>query len=324
MSLYKRGGVWWSYIYVDGIRQQHSTGATNRRQAQLVEQKLKAQANARRHELVQVDRTRTFTDLAARFVAQAGPRLYHLERIQMLLPYFADKALVKISKAMTKDYRRLRKAEKPIKDATINRDLSVLRHMLFWAVDEGLLVANPLSRLRLERERRTYRPVLSVGDESKLLTASAEHLAWIIVAAVDTGMRRGEILGQLWEDIDFERQLLWVTRSKTPEGESREIPLNQSALYATGTKPPRRGSGLRLRRSADQDCRISLEGGNSSRRNSLSPLSRLTPHVRDKVDGSRGDAGGPHGPDGSFQRRASAFRLRPRGIAGQARRHSAT
>jgi integrase len=47
----------------------------------------------------------------------------------------------------------------------------------------------------------------------------------MVVAALDTGMRRGEITHQLWEDIDFQRRLLSVTRSKTPEGEAREIPL---------------------------------------------------------------------------------------------------
>ena len=38
-------------------------------------------------------------------------------------------------------------------------------------------------------------------------------------------MRRGEITSQLWEDIDFSQEVLFVTHSKTPEGESREIPL---------------------------------------------------------------------------------------------------
>src|ERR1700716_4007981 len=45
------------------------------------------------------------------------------------------------------------------------------------------------------------------------------------IAALDTGMRRGEITHQRWEDIDFYSRVLSVTRSKTPEGESREIPL---------------------------------------------------------------------------------------------------
>jgi integrase len=64
-----------------------------------------------------------------------------------------------------------------------------------------------------------------VAEEQQLLSASGGHLRPMVIAALDTGMRRGEITSQLWEDIDFSRRLLSVTRSKTPEGESREIPL---------------------------------------------------------------------------------------------------
>ena len=41
MSLIKRGNVWWSYFYQDGIRHQSSTGTCNRRQAETIEAKLK-------------------------------------------------------------------------------------------------------------------------------------------------------------------------------------------------------------------------------------------------------------------------------------------
>ena len=50
-------------------------------------------------------------------------------------------------------------------DATVNRALSVLRHILYWAVDEQLIQANPLARLPLVRERRLKRPVMSVAEE---------------------------------------------------------------------------------------------------------------------------------------------------------------
>jgi integrase len=58
-----------------------------------------------------------------------------------------------------------------------------------------------------------------------LLGAAKDHLHAMIIAALDTGMRRGEITSQRWEDVDFSQRVLFVTRSKTPEGESREIPL---------------------------------------------------------------------------------------------------
>jgi integrase len=101
---------------------------------------------------------------------------------------------------------------------------------LYWAVDEFLLAANPVARMRLTGERRIRRQVLSCEEEKKLLLAASEHLYRIIIAALDTGMRRGEITNQLWEDIDFSRRILSVTKSKTPEGDAREIPLT-SRLY---------------------------------------------------------------------------------------------
>src|SRR5205823_7699528 len=82
-----------------------------------------------------------------------------------------------------------------------------------------------LARMKMARERRTRRQVLSIAEENSLLTAAKSHLYVMTVMALDTGMRRGEITSQLWEDIDFSQKVLFVTRSKTPEGESREIPL---------------------------------------------------------------------------------------------------
>jgi len=68
---------------------------------------------------------------------------------------------------------------------------------------------------------------MSVEDEIKLLSVAPIHLKRIIIAALDTGMRRGEILNQLWEHLDMQRKVLSVSRSKTPEGEAREIPLTR-------------------------------------------------------------------------------------------------
>jgi len=130
----------------------------------------------------------------------------------------------RITKSMTADYRRHRHAAKTVTDTTINRDLQALRHMLFWAVDEGLLQSNPLSRLRLVQERGKPRSILALEDEGRLLAAAAPHLRQLIVASLDTGMRRGELFHQLWEHVDFNRKLLSVTQSKTAGGEGREIP----------------------------------------------------------------------------------------------------
>jgi integrase len=200
--------VWWAIFYIDHVRYQASTGTNIRRQAEVIEQQFKKEANERRHSLVQVDPKMTFGELAARFIANAGAGPHHLDRLKHLLPYFADVPVVQINKGMVTEYRRYRHSRKSLKGATINRDISVIRHILYWAVDESLLLSNQLTRVRMERERRTRRPVMSVEEEIRLLEVSPVHLKRIVITALDTGMRRGEILNQLWEHVDLNRGLL--------------------------------------------------------------------------------------------------------------------
>ncbi len=80
------------------------------------------------------------------------------------------------------------------------------------------------------RERRKPRPLMSPDEEARLLSQAAPHLQGLVISALDTGMRRGELLTQRWEHIDFTRRLLFVTHSKTAGGEAREIPLT-NRLY---------------------------------------------------------------------------------------------
>jgi integrase len=253
VSLFKRGNVWWSYFYEDGVRYQSSTGTSNRKQAETIEARLKEEVNNRSRGIVKSDPHMKFGELAARFIASGSVRPHHLYHLRILLPFFAEVPVLRLTKSLTDEFRRRRQAASCIKDATVNRDLSVLRHILYWGVDEQLLAANPIARLRMARERRTRRQVLSVAEEDLLLAAAPEHLRNMIVAALDTGMRRGEITGQRWEDIDFSRQLLFVTRSKTPEGESREIPLTKrlhelllDRAKNTGTVFDFRGESVRI------------------------------------------------------------------------------
>jgi integrase len=225
MTLWKRGNVYWSYVWVDGVRHMKSTGTGNRRLAERIDERYREEANLKRHGVSQPSPDMTFGELAARFLAEGVPKPYHIDRLKVLLPFWSEIAIGSITKNLAREYRAARHREKQLTDTTVNRDLECLRHILFWAVDEGILLTNPLSRMRLERERKRKRPVLSLGEEDLLLQAAAPHLRSIVIAALDAGMRRGELLTERWEDVDFARRLLFISHSKTPEGESREVPL---------------------------------------------------------------------------------------------------
>jgi integrase len=237
MSLWKRGNVWWTYFYVDGVRHQQSTGTPNRRHAERIAQQLMDEARLVKHNLPNGDPNMTFGALAARFLANAQPTAHHLDRLKQLLPYFADLPILRITKPVVREYRQRRHQLKRVTDTTVNRDVGVLRHLLYWAVDEGLLDSNPLARLKLVPERRVPRPVLTVDEERQLLAAARPHLRDLVVVALDTGMRRGELFHQRWEHIDFARNVLLVTRSKTVQGEGREIPLTARVRALLEARP---------------------------------------------------------------------------------------
>jgi integrase len=225
LSLFKRGGVYWSYVYVQGVRHARSTQTGNRRTAEQIDQKHKEEIRLKATLCPELAPTMPFAELAAKFLGAGTAKAWHKERLKILLPYFADHPIGKINKSAIRQFRTERHKRKKLTETTVNRDIECLRHFLYWAVDEGILPANPIARIRLERERRKKKPVLSPAEEALLLPAASPHLRDITIVALDTGMRRGEILHQLWEDMDFPRRLLYVTHSKTPEGEAREIPL---------------------------------------------------------------------------------------------------
>jgi len=251
VSLYRRGPVWWSAVWIDGVRHMRSLETGNRRQAEALENRWKDELHAQRFQLPQFRPDMPLAELWARFLAEGDVKPWHHQHAKAFLALFAETPIGRITKNDIARFRKFRHEEhrrthtkpgKPLSETTVNRDIEVIRHLLYWATDEGILAANPIARVRMVRERRARRPVLSVAEEVKLLTAAAKHLCPIILAALDTGMRRGELTSQTWEDVDFDRGVISVTHSKTPEGEHRLIPMT-GRLSAT-LREHRKPSGI--------------------------------------------------------------------------------
>jgi integrase len=243
MTLWKRGNVYWTYVWADGIRHAKSTRTGNKRLALRIDEQYKEELALARTFPNRLQPDLTFGELAARFLAEAGPKPHHIDRLKILLPYFADSPIAQMNRAAARDYRKYRHdRKKSLSETTVNRDLEVLRHLLFWAVDEGYLATNSLSRMPMVRERRKPRPVMPPDEEARLLSQAAPHLHGLVISALDTGMRRGELLAQRWEHIDFARRLLFVTHSKTAGGEAREIPLTNRLFEVLSAA--RQGEGL--------------------------------------------------------------------------------
>ena len=237
MSLYKRGGVWWAYIWIHGVRHGRSLKTGSKREAVIREREFQEELDTRRHKQIQLNPEMPFAALATRFIGSASFKPYHDNQLRSLLPYFGETPLTELNRVQADAYRSYRKNKDGVVDATVNRDLETMRRILFFAVDSGILLINPMSRVQMVRARRKRRPVLSLEEEPKLIEAATKHLKPIIIAALDTGMRRGEILSQKAEDVDLTRGVLYVTKSKTAGGEQREIPLTSRMQGLIPTLP---------------------------------------------------------------------------------------
>ena len=111
------------------------------------------------------------------------------------------------------------------KPATVNKELGLIRHAFNIAIREWEWCRdNPMRRVSLEKVRNERDRWLTPDEDTRLLTHSVPWLQDILVFALNTGMRRGEILGLEWRAVDLNRQVLVVMKSKN--GEKRTVPLN--------------------------------------------------------------------------------------------------
>src|SRR5262249_40243838 len=120
--------------------------------------------------------------------------------------------------------------------STVNRYLSALAHAFCIAVREwGWLEDSPMRNVRKPREPRGRVRYLSDEERHRLLGACRESLNpslhTIVVLALSTGARRGELLSLRWPDVDLKRGTLTFHRTKN--GERRTVPLTGQALALT-------------------------------------------------------------------------------------------
>lgn len=106
MSLYKRGGVYWSYIWQDGVRYARSTGTDKIRKAQDFDRTHKIELQAKKLRPAELNPEMKFADLFARFLAGAEVKSFHIERSKAFLPYFAEMRLCDITKNEIIRYRK--------------------------------------------------------------------------------------------------------------------------------------------------------------------------------------------------------------------------
>lgn len=196
-------------------------------EGKLVERPLKAPA------LGQYDaETDTFSDAAGKYMA------YYVEQhkasstdrlrsaLLSLCQAFPGKRLDEIHSFSLERYKAERK-QAGYADATVNRELACLKNLYNMAIKWGVVRDNPVRAVKFFRENNGRLRWLSREEEAALFAHCAPRLKTLVLAAVDTGFRAGELRSLRWQDVDFARGTVAVRSEYTKNGDPRTNPMTE-------------------------------------------------------------------------------------------------
>jgi integrase len=147
-----------------------------------------------------------------------------------LLPFFGKMKLSKIQSQKTEEYKR-KKIQSGLNNKTINNHLAVLNKCLDTAREWKFIDERP--RIRLLKLKPLHHDYLSESECEILLNGATGIIKEMILLALRTGLRFGEIIALDWQDVDLDRKMLSVSKSisrglmgSTKSNRSRHIPLS--------------------------------------------------------------------------------------------------
>jgi integrase len=229
MGIYKKGNVYWMIKQYRGKKAERSLDTSVKRVAEERYSKIVSEIVDGSYFEKQIERTATFQEMTAKYM-QKYHRIRDEYTVRKLLPVFGPFILADITTEMISDYRDHRL--KTVAPATVYQELALMRRMWNIARKEWKWVQkNPVADLSFSVGNRNARDRWLSPDEERALLEKAANPSWLhplLIMALHTGMRRGEILDLLWKDVDFLRRLITVQKSKN--GEKRAIPISQTLL----------------------------------------------------------------------------------------------
>jgi len=144
---------------------------------------------------------------------------------------FGNKLVGTIKQEDLEAYQIRRENEDKRARATIDYELSIVKTMINKAFDNDKVGPDALKAFR--RTKKLLKPganardrILSVEEYIRLLDAAPKHLKPILTVAYNTGMRKMEILGLTWDQVDLKKGFIRLKADQTKEKKDKSIPIN--------------------------------------------------------------------------------------------------
>ena len=231
-NVYQRrsGGCWSVDFYVNGKRIQKVVEATSKEEARLALQQERVKnfdtelfdKEPRQEKIGFKNFAKTYhQDYMQTVRRNFSPDTY---RLKILCGYFKNVNLRNLTPLDIERFRASR-IKKGNSKSTVNRYLQLMGKMFNLAIEEGYLEENPARKVKSFSEKDNLKErILTHVEEEKLMANCSGTLKSIIAVALNTGMRRAEILNLTWNQVDFQAKRIKVVKTKS--GKPRFIPVN--------------------------------------------------------------------------------------------------
>lgn len=244
--IYKKGDSYYTDIRHHGQRRRKKIGK-NRQVAEKVLQKILGDLTLSDHGIMS-DEKITVRNFAVEYLASKKQvlRPYSYTRVESILRTHVLRMLghlflYDLTPEKFYGYQSKRLGH-GVTNATVNRELSVLKNLLGTAVEWKKLRANPLQGVGMLKEPPGRLRFLDLEEIHRLLACCPpppHPLRNIILMALTTGMRRGEILGLRWDYIKLENRLMVLPMTKN--NTVRVVPINETLATVLEAMPSKTG-----------------------------------------------------------------------------------
>lgn len=160
----------------------------------------------------------------------AEPERLRLEKFKRDEKKLCDHAMANLRTEYFEEYRDQRL--KTVKPGTINRELNLLHSVIEHSRRRLALLENPVSDVRRPQVRDERITRFQKGEEARLMDALDDcrnpYTKPAVIIALETAMRRGELLSLKWEDVDLTARVAQLHDTKN--GEHRDVPLTKRTI----------------------------------------------------------------------------------------------
>jgi integrase len=182
----------------------------------------------------------TMAELAPRYLAYQKARVSSAAFIREkgiledhMIPVF-NNAVASIRRVDIQRYITMRSVE--VSAYSVQKELNCLKHLLRMAMEWEIIPVNPAQGVKSPRVPAGRVRYLQPGELKAVVEACPEWLRPIVMLGACTGMRRSEMLGLRWLDVDFKNNRVLLPQTKN--GEGRIVYLNRLAAAALGSVVP--------------------------------------------------------------------------------------